>query len=130
MTPPVHAKLFETTSSSYWFDEEGILCSVTKKTGPPTLEETKRIIHDLKEMLQGKKVCILIDVTHSPENNRETRSYAAIEFPKFMKAMALVSKSALGRMLANLFFNITQQPYPVKMFNEENEARKWLRQYL
>ena len=113
-----------------WFDEYGILCSVSKKAPPPTLEEVKKSMEDFKELIGGKKVCLLADVTHSTESTKETRDYAAAEFPKLIKAIAMISDSALGKMLANLFFSIKSQPYPTKMFNNEKEAKEWLKQYL
>jgi len=73
---------------------------------------------------------MLVDVTHSMESTRETRDYVAEEFPKYVKALAMVSDSALGKMLANLFFTLKKQPYPAKMFNNEQDAKTWLKQYL
>jgi len=130
MVPPENAKVTETSTSIYWFDENGILCAVAKKVAAPSLDETKRIMEEFKQMLGDRKACLLIDVTNSGESTRESRDYAAIEFPKVVKAMALISDSELGKMLANLFFNLKQQPYPTKMFTGENEAKEWLKQYL
>jgi hypothetical protein len=130
MVPPKNAKVTETFTSTYWFDENGILCSVAKKVPPQSLEETMRLMDEFKTMLGDRKVCMLIDSTNSGESSREVRDYAAVEFPKFIKAMALVSSSELGKMLANLFFNLKHQPYPTKMFTGETEAKEWLKQYL
>ncbi|MCW3070275.1 MAG: hypothetical protein JWO44_165 [Bacteroidetes bacterium] len=130
MVPPKNAKVTETSTSFFWFDENGILCSIAKKAPPQSLEDTIKLMEDFKALLGGKKVCMLLDVTNSGESTREVRDYAAAEFPKLVKAMALVSGSELGKMLANLFFNLKQQPYPTKMFTGEEEAREWLKQYL
>ncbi len=127
---PDNANLTEWPTSTTWYDESGILYSVYKKGGQRSLEETKATIESLKKMLSGKKVCILADVTHSSQSSREIRSYAEEELPKFIKAIAMVSDSALGKMLANLFLTIKSHPYPTKMFNTEEEAREWLKRYL
>jgi len=50
--------------------------------------------------------------------------------PRYIKAIAMVSDSALGKMLANLFFTLKKQPYPTKMFTNEQDAKEWLMQYL
>jgi hypothetical protein len=42
----------------------------------------------------------------------------------------MISNSQLGKMLANMFFNMKKQPYPTKMFTDETEAKEWLKQYL
>ena len=130
LEPPKNAQLMDTKTGTSWFDENGILYSISKKSGPLSMEETMKITEDFKKMLNGKKVCMLVDVTNSNETDRETREYAAQEFPKITKAIAMVSKSALGKMLANLFFTIKEQPFPTKMFNTEAEAKERLKQYL
>jgi len=130
MKPPKSGIIHENQTSIYWFDENGIVCSVSKKAPMQKLEDVKRNLENFKKTLQGKKVCILIDVTYTSESSREVRDYVAEEFPKFIKAIAMLSKSPLGKMLANLFFNIKKQPYPTRMFNDETEAKKWLLKYI
>src|SRR5437879_4825650 len=102
MEPPKNTEIIESPASTSWFDENGILCSITKKTEPQTLEQTKTAVEDFKKRLNGKKVCLLIDSTHSSESSKEVRDYVAMEFPKFVTAMAVISSSELGKMLANL----------------------------
>ncbi len=116
MVPPKDATLIDWPTSISWFDENGIFCSVSKKAPAQTLEETKKIMDDLYRILDGKKICMLIDVTNSGESTRETREFAAQEFPKFIKAIAMISNSQLGKMMANMFFNMKKQPYPTRMF--------------
>jgi hypothetical protein len=130
MIPPKNAVVTETPTSTFWIDEKGIFCSISKKGIPQTLEEAKKRIDLLRKLLGGKKVCMLLDVTHSGETTKEIQDLAAEELPKLVKAMAILSDSALGRMIVNLFFNIKEQPYPTKMFNDEQVAREWLEQYL
>jgi hypothetical protein len=129
MQPPKDAKVYDTPSSIFWF-EDGILYSISKKVPPQTLEETIAAVEEFKKITKGEKFCMLADVTNSAETTKEVRDYAAVELPKLVKAVAMISGSALGKMLANLFFSLKSQPYPVKMFNDENEAKKWLKQYL
>jgi hypothetical protein len=130
MQPPKNAKITEFPTSTCWFDEDGILYSISKKAPPQSMEETVKVVEDFKKMLGGKKVCMLADVTYSAESTKEVRDYAAKIFPDFIKAIAMISKSALGKMLANLFFTLKEQPYPTKMFNDEEEARQWLKQFI
>ncbi|MBA3706186.1 MAG: STAS/SEC14 domain-containing protein [Bacteroidetes bacterium] len=130
MKIPDNTEVYDWKSSTFWFDNEGIVCSISKKVPPQNLEDTKKVIEDFKKIIGERKVCMLIDVTNSSESTREVRNLAAEEFPKFVKAIAMVSQSALGKMLANLFFTIKSQPYPTKMFNDEAEAKEWLKKHL
>lgn len=130
LTKPKNAVLKEWPTSTTWFDENGILYSVSKKAPPSTLEEARQTMEEFKKMIGDKKVCMLVDVTHTNDSSREMKDYAAEEFPKLIKAIAMVSDSALGKMMANLFFTLKTQPYPTKMFNNEQDAKDWLKQYL
>lgn len=130
MEPPKNAKVYDWETSTFWFEDNGMLCSISKKVPPQSLEKTIKTVEEFKNMIGDKKICMLVDATNSAESTREIRDYAAVEFPKFVKAIAIISKSALGKMLANLFFTLKTQPYPTKMFNDETEAREWLKQYL
>lgn len=130
MKIPEDKELIEWNSSTSWFDEFGIYCSVSKKAPPQSLEEAKKVWEEFTKIVNGRKVCMLIDVTNTSESTRETREFAALEFPKYIKAIAMISSSSLGKMLANLFFNLKTQPYPTKMFSDEESAREWLKQYL
>jgi len=127
---PDNVKITDWPASTTWFDENGILYSVYKKDKKRSLEETISTIEEFKKQLNGKKVCLLADVTHSGESSREVRDYAAKELPKVIKAIAMVSDSALGKMLANLFLTLKAQPYPTKVFDNETSAKEWLKQYL
>ncbi|MCK5424623.1 MAG: hypothetical protein KAI89_04560 [Emcibacter sp.] len=45
-------------------------------------------------------------------------------------AMAVVSPTKVGRVLGNIFMSIHKNPYPTKLFDNEEDALAWLRQYL
>lgn len=130
MVPPENAEIFEMPTSTMWFDENGILCSIAKKVPQQTVEEAKRAMEEFRKITGGEKVCLLSDSTDSPPADKELRDYAAEAIPEVVKAVAIMSRSAVGKMAANLFFSIKKQPYPVKMFNDEAEAKEWLKQYL
>ena len=129
MEPPKNAEVIDWETSTMWFDKDGVLYSISKKVPPQTMEQVKQSLEDFKKIIGNKKISMIIDVTNTGESTKETRDFAAVEFPKFVKAIAMISKSPLGKMLANLFFKVKKQPYPVKMFNDEREAKEWIMQY-
>jgi hypothetical protein len=130
MKIPNNLDVFELQSSTIWFDENGILCSIAKKVPSHTVEEAKKSLVELVKITNGQKVCMLSDSTNAASANKDVRDYVATVLPDVVKAVAIISQSALGKMAANLFFSIKKQPYPVKIFNEETEAKEWLKQYL
>jgi hypothetical protein len=130
MIPPNNVKIIDFPTATMWFDEHGILCSIAKKIPSQSVEEARETIKEFRKITGGKKICLLSDSTDSPPANKELRDYAAEVMPDIAKAVAIISRSAVGKMAANLFFSIKKQPYPVKMFNDETEAKEWLKQYL
>jgi hypothetical protein len=130
MVPPENVQVVEFPTSTMWFDEHGILCSISKKVPQQTVEEAKKTMEDFIKLTGGKKVCLLSDSTDSTPSNKEMRDYIAEVIPEIAKAVAVISRSAVGKMVANIFFSIKKQPYPIKMFDSETEAKEWLKQYL
>lgn len=134
MEPPRDAQVFDWARSIFWFGSDNIVYSVAKKnaseTSPPSLEEVKINVAKFMEIVGNRKVCVLAEVTFAIEPNREIRDFVAEEFPKCIKAVAMISKSALGSLFANLFLSIKNRPYPTKIFTNEEEAKKWLKKYL
>jgi hypothetical protein len=123
---PQHLQIYEFTSSSVWFDEDGLLWSITRKSPPRTMERAKKDIGMLKEILGGRKACMVIDVTYLDETTKEVRDFIVEELKSMTKAIGLVSRSALGRMLANVFFTVPGRTFPVRFFDDVDKAKRWL----
>ncbi|HTF05407.1 MAG TPA: STAS/SEC14 domain-containing protein [Bacteroidia bacterium] len=130
LAPGPNDKIIETATSTMWFDQSGILCSISKKHPPQTIEEMQKSLDEFMAITSGKKLCMLADITNASTVNKETREFAAAELTKIVKAIALVSTSPLGKMVANLFFALKPPTYPMRMFNDVDEAREWLKKHL
>ena len=128
--PPENTELIEWPTTTLWWDENGILYSVSKKVPQQTLEEAKASVEMFKELTGNKKVCMIIDNTNSAPTTKEIRDYAAEELEKLSKAIAIISNSPLSRMTANLFLGLRPPSYPVKIFKNEQDAKKWILKYL
>lgn len=131
MEVPPNVQIHNHLTSVWWIEENGILCSISKKDAPDiSREQSLEQLADLNRITGGKKMCMLLEITYGRPSKREDREFLSQELAKVIKALALISQSALGKMVANLFFNLKPPPYPTKMFNNEVEAREWLSQYL
>lgn len=129
MTPPDNAKIYETPIGKLWFGEDGILYSISKPV-PRTLENTKETFDMVENLVGNRKVCVLADIAKLQPMDKETREYVANITPKFFKAYAIISTSALGRMITNIFITLKPSSVPTKFFSNEQEAKKWLNQFL
>ena len=130
MEIPKDKEIIEWPTSTMWVDENGILCAVMKKVPPATLEESQRSIEEFKKVMGENKFCMLLEITNSTPSSKEVRDHGAAELPKIIKALGMISRSPLSKMVANLFFALKPPLYPTKMFAEEKEAKEWLKQYL
>jgi len=129
MKIPDNTTVFEGELATFWFDENGILCANSKNT-PRTVERQKDNYAFIRKITGNKKVCLLSDNTETSLQGEETRNYAASHISKFFKAKAVISFSSDGKYVVNSFLALKKQPVPIKMFDNEKEAKEWLMQYL
>jgi hypothetical protein len=132
MEIPKNVKTYEMTSSTIWFDEEGILFSVPKPGPPPELskEEVEKEMEKFIAIIGNKKVCMVSEANpNSRPPTKAERDWIAELINPIVKAMAVVSTSPVARMIANLFFGLKPPPYPAKMFSNEKDAVEWIRQF-
>ena len=133
LTPPENAKIIDWPTSTLWFDEDGILYSQPKKGAPQpqTREESMVQMDAFRKLVGGKKTCMILETDNSATTpKKEDRDWIAAELNSVTKAMAIISTSPLGRMVANLFFGLKPPAYPVKFFANQTEAKEWIKQYL
>jgi hypothetical protein len=130
MQVPVDAITFETELSVMWFDENGILCSVYKKNAVLSKSALEKSFHLIKARSGGKKICWLGEISGVSAADKDTRDYAAAHTPEFVKALAILSSSPFANFIANIYLNLKKAPYPRKLFSDEAEAKKWLKQFI
>src|ERR1043165_1182457 len=119
MDIPKDAKTYDMTSSTMWFNDEGILFSIPIPGSPPELshEEVLKEMKKFKEITGHKKVCMVSEANpNSRPPTKAERDFIAEQINEVAKAMAIVTTSPVARMIANLFFGLKPPPYPAKMF--------------
>jgi hypothetical protein len=130
MEIPNNVQTWQNATSISWIDNEGIMCSISKKGVEPTIEELKQEIVLFRSRFGEGKFRMLINITDgSTSTSKEQRDYVAELMPQLVTALAMVSRSALSRMAVNLFFGLKPPSYPTKIFGNEKDAREWLEQY-
>jgi hypothetical protein len=127
--PPDSAEIFENENSKYWFDN-GILYVISKKGKQLPLSEYKKRTDEFIEKMNGKKVCAIMDISDSTPMSPEAREHNQKTLPQIFKAIAFITRTALGRMLINLYLGLKPSPFPTKVFSNEKDALKWLSEYL
>ncbi len=123
-------KVYDTPLLSCWFGEDGILYSESKVA--ERTKENYQILFELYKKLSdngNKKICTLGNITKTQHSKKEVREYIAQELPKYIKAMALISDSSMGKMIGNVFIKLNPPPYPTQIFSNVESAVKWLKKY-
>lgn len=126
MKLPTDKETFETELGTYWFDEEGILNSISSPT-QRTMQNTRANFDLVQRLSAGNKPCLLVQLCNSPVPTRETRAYVKKRLPETYTAMAMLSDSGVGELIMNLLFKLQAPPIPMKTFRDEKTARAWLR---
>lgn len=126
---PTDRPVFEGEIASYWFEDDGILVSLSKST-PRTVETIANNVALVKRITHSTRVPLLIYLSRSPVPDRTTRAFSRQQLPVIYSAMAMVSEPGLSRLIMNVLFRFQQPPIPMKSFTDAEAARAWLRQYL
>lgn len=129
MTPPPNAIM--APSGPTWLSEDGIMITINNKHTIHNIDdaiENLRITH----LVAGDKARpLLVDMTYVKTMDRDAREeYMKPGNEKYVSAVALLTKSNMGRVVANIFMNFQKHLVPVKMFNDPVKAKEWLMQYL
>ncbi len=115
--------------ADYKLDSDGILYSYSKSPRRTVKSITENI--DLVKKITGnKKVPLLIYLCDSPIPDKETRKFSTEQLPNIYKAMAMVSKPGLSKLIMNILFKLKKPPIPMQSFADDKQAREWLIQYL
>ncbi len=126
---PTDRQVIEGQIATYWFEDDGILVSVSKSTRR-TVEAIADNVALVKRITNSTRVPLLLYASRSPVPDRATRVFSTQQLPVVYSAMAMVSDPGLSRLIMNVLFRFQQPPIPIKSFTDEVAAREWLRQFL
>jgi len=62
--------------------------------------------------------------------DKETRRFSTTQLPFIYSAMAMVSPPGLSQFIMKILFRLKPPPIPMKTFTDDQEAKKWLKQFL
>jgi hypothetical protein len=112
-------------------DEGGFIRCKAFKYSEHTLEDAKENINAVKQLAQGRKVAVLVDISEVKGADREAREYlSSPEAGKIQSACALIVGSAVSRLVGNFFLGLNKTPFPTKLFTDEAKAVEWLKTFI
>lgn len=125
---PTDRPVYQGDIATYWIDE-GILVSLSKSV-KRTVENIACNVALVKQITGDKKMPLMIYLKNSPMPDKAARKFSTEQLPKIYTAMAMVSKPGLAVFIMKLLFGFQSPPIPMRHFTNEEEARKWLKQFL
>ena len=115
--------------ATYWFDDSGVLVSLSKSV-KRTVANISGNVELVKKLTGNKPVPLLIYLKNSPVPDKATRKLSTEKLPEIYKAMAMVSEPGLASFIMKILFRFKPSPIPMKSFTNEQDAINWLQQYL
>ena len=127
--PAENAEVIERPADFIWFDGDDTICSVPKENPRDlTKEETQEQLDSWDKTYGHQKFWMISVVNPHVKSTKEQRDWAAEILPKYVKGLACINDSALGRMAINLFIGLRPPSYHLKMFKTAEEAFSWINQ--
>lgn len=129
MKLPKDIQLIKGEIADYYIDKDGILYSFSKNP-KRTVKNISENIKLVKQITGNKIVPLLIYLCDSPVPDKETRKFSSEQLPHVYKAMAMVSRPGLSKLIMNVLFKLKTPPIPMKSFTDDEKAKEWLKQFI
>ena len=126
---PTDRRTWESEIATYWFDDNGILVSLSKSI-LRTVENISSNVTLVKSITGNKPVALLIYLANSPIPDKQIRKFSTEQLPVIYSAMAMVCKPGLSKFIMNILFGLKPPPIPMKSFTDDKTATEWLKQFL
>lgn len=120
-----------TRTQRIWLDDSGIVHCEVLGTVMMDLDSALENVQAVKQLSNGKRVPVFVDMTKSMGATKEARAYFAdAEVAKIQCACAMLVGTLLSQLIGNFFLGLNKTKFPIKLFSTEKEAKDWLKTFL
>lgn len=124
-------KVIEVTKYHTWMGKDGIVRSVVKKNAEVTLADAKENTVAVETFYYGKKYPLIIDARGVKSISKEARDHFSLRGREsVVNAFAIIISSPLSRIIGNFFMGLNKPTVPMRLFENEKDAIKWLKPFL
>ena len=112
-----------------WLPPDGVVRLVWSPPVPSGLEDAIATIDAMTEITGNRAAPLLVDVRQAGPQDRAGR----MEFLRrreVVTAVALVVGNPLSRMMGNFFINVNKPKAPTRLFDDEDAALAWLKEFV
>lgn len=127
MIPPPDALM--APSGPVWLNEDGIVITIGKLESQDTETARENMVYT-KRVTGGKPRPLLVDMTKVRSMSKGAREeYVQQQGDAIITAVALLTRSGVSNMIANIFISLNKPQVPVKLFTDPDKAKEWLMEY-
>ena len=92
------------------------------------IEEARENSVAVNSLFTGTKYPLLVNISEIHSITKEAREFFAVrDRDTNITSFAIVTKSEVGKMVANFFFIFNRTGVPARMFTNESKAIAWLK---
>lgn len=114
-----------------WMGEDGICRTKVKEGSDISLEDAMENTVVVTSFFKDKKFPIMIDARGIKSMSREARNhFSARGRDSKTNSFGIIVKSPISRVVGNFFLGISKPSVPTKLFENEEEAKQWLMQFI
>lgn len=114
-----------------WMGDDGIVRTKVKPGMDITLELAMENSRTVNSLFVDKKFPLLIDSRGIRSMTREGREYFSTRGRETNTcAFGIIIKSPISRSVGNFFLGLNKPAVPTRLFDNEQDALKWLKNYL
>ena len=131
MEIPTNCHIYDLTCYWTWMGTDGIARTKVKPQAEVTLKESLENSAAVNNLYVNKKFPLLIDSRPIKSISKEARDNFSIKNRSTnINSFAIIIESPLSRIIGNFFMGLNKPSVPAKLFNNEQDAIAWLKQYV
>jgi hypothetical protein len=114
-----------------WMGEDGICRTKAKPQAEITIKEALENSIAVNGFFKDKKFPLLVDSRNVKSMSRDARNYFSTNGRETkINSFAILVKSPLSRVIGNFFMGLNKPEVPAKLFDNEDKAVEWLKNFL
>ena len=120
-------KRIVTETGEVWLGDDGVIRIEIRNPREHTLRDATENVEAVRRAGGGVRRPLLSRVAApGPMTNEAREYYASAEAARAITALAMVTNSILGRIVANLLIGLNATPIPMRLFASETAGLVWL----
>lgn len=112
-------------------EDSGIICCTALEGSYLSYQDGLENLKAVESLKTTSRVPVLVDIRKSKGASKECRAlFASDEASRIQSACALIIESPLSSLVGNFFLGLNKPKFPLRLFTDISEARKWLQTFL